>query len=120
MTKMLDVRVRDWGVYEVLVAEPTYQVRRLLIEAGHHLDRQVHRWKNELWMVVEGDATVWTDDERGTRTLGLGEIDFALKGVRHQIANLGGRQTVIIETQWGDPVQDEDVERFPGKVPDAG
>lgn len=106
---------RPWGFYNVLMARPAYQVRRLVIYPGHDLDRQVHKRKNELWLVVDGRATYWTSDE-GVRERGVGEIDGALAGVRHQIANRGDDGLIIIEVQWGEVVADDDVQRFSGRI----
>ena len=100
---------RPWGGFETLAEGLGYKVKRLVVEPGHRISLQRHRFRAEHWVVAEGapriivGAQVWRLKPRGT-------VDVP-RGAWHRIENPGRRPVVIIEVQHGSRVDERDIVR---------
>jgi mannose-1-phosphate guanylyltransferase/mannose-6-phosphate isomerase len=101
---------RPWGSYTVLTVEPGYKVKRLTVNPGEKLSLQLHNYRSEHWVVVSGIATIVYGME--TRLLQASESVFIPEKTKHRIANNGNEPLVIIETQMGGRVDEDDIVRF--------
>ena len=45
---------KPWGSFEVIVDEPKYKVKRLIIHDGQSISLQYHNYRLESWVVVSG------------------------------------------------------------------
>ena len=61
---------RPWGFYESLIHSDRFQVKRIVVTAGHKLSLQKHFHRAEHWVVVSGSALVTPRRRRGA---GAGE-----------------------------------------------
>ena len=93
---------RPWGYYQVLLDEPTYKVKRIVVLPGKRLSYQYHRRRAEHWFVVEGRGIVTRNDER--------MVDIP-KRARHRIENDGLAPLAFIEIQRGDYFGEDDIVR---------
>jgi len=106
---------RDWGYYRVLHEAPGCKVKELTVSPGSSLSMQRHRDRAEFWLVGEGTATVYTIDS---------STDVQLNGVFrrhdflhiapnewHQLVNEESDPLKIVEIQYGDRCEEEDIER---------
>ena len=50
-----------WGRWEVLLEEPAYKVKRVIVVPGKRLSYQKHLKREEHWNIVEGKALVTLD-----------------------------------------------------------
>ncbi len=99
-----------WGMWEVLLDEPTYKVKRITVLPGKRLSYQKHFKRREHWMVVEGEGVVTVDGK--DIHLSQGEaIDIAQEDA-HRMANNGGVNLVFIEIQQGEYFGEDDIVRL--------
>jgi mannose-1-phosphate guanylyltransferase/mannose-6-phosphate isomerase len=101
---------RPWGSYQVLAVESGYKVKRLTVKPGAKLSLQLHHYRSEHWVVVSGTADIVYGDEE--RVLEPGKSVFIPANTKHRIANSGTLPLVIIETQMGERVDEDDIVRF--------
>jgi len=107
---------RKWGYYRIL-HEPNKQVKvkELTVMPGQRLSMQRHQDRSEHWFVAEGTATVYSLN-RGTDQELLGEFHehqalHISKTQWHQLCNEGEVPLKVVEIQYGDRCEEEDIER---------
>jgi mannose-6-phosphate isomerase-like protein (cupin superfamily) len=100
---------RPWGGFENIVEGVGYKVKRLVIEPGHRISLQRHRFRAEHWVVVEGTPRVIIEG-RARRLKARGAVDVP-RGAWHRIENPGRRPVVIIEVQHGPYLGEDDIIR---------
>lgn len=106
---------RPWGYYRVLHETPGCKVKELTVSPGASLSMQRHQERAEFWLVSEGTATVYTINA---------STDAELNGVYHrhdflhispqewhQLINEQPTPLKIVEIQYGDRCEEEDIER---------
>ena len=49
---------KPWGTYEVLLDEPNYKVKRIVVHPYERFSLQYHKHREEHWVIVEGDGIV--------------------------------------------------------------
>jgi len=108
---------RAWGYYRVLheVGRNT-KLKELTVEPGQRLSMQRHDQRAEFWFVAEGEATVYTLDNRTTDVdtkcaLTVHQHCWINRGEWHQLCNETDRPLKLIEIQFGDDCVEEDIER---------
>ncbi len=107
---------RPWGYYRVLF-EPNSNVKlkELTVGSGQRLSMQRHEQRSEFWFVSEGTATVYTLDSSTDMDL-LGTYSahqylFIPQGSWHQLCNETSEPLKLIEIQYGDRCEEQDIER---------
>lgn len=106
---------RPWGYYRVLHEAPGVKVKELTVDPGAALSMQRHEDRAEFWLVAEGEATVYTLD-RATdpelqgryqrhQYLHIGTHEW------HQLINEDPNPLKIVEIQYGDRCEENDIER---------
>jgi mannose-6-phosphate isomerase len=101
--------LRPWGGFEILQEGVGYKVKRLVVEPGHRLSLQRHRFRAEHWVVVTGAPRVLVAGR--TRRLKARAFVTIPKGAWHRIENPGREPVVIIEVQHGSYLGEDDVIR---------
>lgn len=99
-----------WGKWEVLLDEPEYKVKRIVVDPGQRLSYQVHARRREHWMIVKGKALVTLDGK--VKTIETGETVDVAVGMAHRIQNSGPETLVFIEIQMGDYFGEDDIVRL--------
>ncbi|MEK6558675.1 MAG: phosphomannose isomerase type II C-terminal cupin domain [Planctomycetota bacterium] len=99
-----------WGRWEVLLEEPTYKVKRVIVLAGKRLSYQKHLNRDEHWSIVEGTALVTIDGKE--ILLKPGESINIPREVLHRIANQGQSSLVFVEIQRGSYLGEDDIIRL--------
>ena len=107
---------RQWGYYRVLHENGTeVKVKELTVEPGQRLSMQRHQDRSEHWFVAEGTATVYTiDKSTDVELLGTYSKHQYLHVSRtqwHQLCNETDHPLRVIEIQYGDRCDEEDIER---------
>jgi len=102
---------RPWGYFENLVSEcDVLKIKLLVVCPNQRLSMQSHKYRNEQWIVVQGEASVQLMDSEFVL---LPEQSFhILRGMKHRLSNLGNEPLVIIEVQTGPYLGEDDIERF--------
>ncbi|MDY0310863.1 MAG: mannose-1-phosphate guanylyltransferase/mannose-6-phosphate isomerase [Desulfobacterales bacterium] len=103
-------RYRPWGVLEVIVQAPRFQVNRLTLRPGAGISLQKHHRRSEHWIVVQGTALVTRGNQQ--LTVKTDESVFIPPGVIHRIQNPEKSLLEVIEVQTGDDLGDGDTLRL--------
>jgi len=101
---------RPWGSWSVIAKGARFAAKRITVKPGASLSLQRHRWRDEHWIVVQGTAEITLGDE--TRSLAENGAVFIPAGTAHRLANKGPGELVILETQYGERLEEEDIERL--------
>jgi D-beta-D-heptose 7-phosphate kinase/D-beta-D-heptose 1-phosphate adenosyltransferase len=108
---------RPWGYYRVLHENgPQVKLKELTVDPGMCLSMQRHNDRAEFWFVAEGEASVYTIDERKTDIEHIGffkKFDYLFidKNQWHRLCNETSFSLKIIEIQYGENCVEEDIER---------
>ena len=108
---------RAWGYYRVLHEVGTHvKLKELTVNPKTCLSMQRHEKRAEFWFVAEGEATVYTLDNKTTDQevkcqLRVHENTFIAANEWHQLCNETDRPLRLIEIQYGDNCVEEDIER---------
>lgn len=106
----MEIVERPWGTYEVLLDEPLYKVKRIVVKAGHRLSYQSHQRRDEHWTIVgPGTAEITLDDET---FVGDPNSYFWIPALtKHRIKALDF-DVVFIEVQTGSYFGEDDIIRY--------
>ena len=77
---------------------------------GGALSLQSHKHRQEHWVVVSGVATVEVDGVQSSLT--SGESILIPLGSKHRLSNNDVELVIIIETQIGDYLGEDDITRY--------
>lgn len=107
---------RPWGYYRVLHENgKEVKVKELTVEPGQSLSMQKHELRSEHWFIVEGSAEVYTINKKTDQELiGIFHKHQSLhikKSEWHQLCNPGNIPLKMIEIQYGEKCEEEDIER---------
>lgn len=101
---------KPWGWYRVLSDNCKYKVKLLTIYPGQRLSLQKHKERSEHWAIVVGTATVIKGDE--TLQCEVGQSIYVPANCVHRIANETDEEVVIVETQIGSNISEDDIIRL--------
>jgi mannose-6-phosphate isomerase-like protein (cupin superfamily) len=107
---------RPWGYYQVLhTFGKEVKLKELTVEPGKRLSMQRHAKRSEFWFVVEGIASLYTvnisTDLELVDKFGKFESIWINSNDWHQLANEGEDTLRIVEIQFGEECEEEDIER---------
>ena len=119
---------RVWGYYRVLSNFNKVKVKELVVSPSMCLSFQKHEHRNEFWCVNSGVARVILSEDypRGNKTLEQELIEdksttvilhetetlVILAGTWHQLINPSRQELSILEVQYGDQCDEEDITRL--------
>ena len=104
---------RRWGAYRVLdnaeYEDGTHSLTKTIhLKAGKHISYQLHHHRSETWTCVSGEGIFVLDGERKEVKRG----DVMNIPVEHLHAIKATKNLTFIEVQIGNPLVEEDIERF--------
>jgi cytidyltransferase-like protein len=107
---------RKWGYYRILHENNReVKVKELTVDPGQCLSMQRHQDRAEHWFVAEGTAEVYTINKSSDQELyGVFHKHQSLhikKTEWHQLCNPSNEPLKLIEIQYGDRCEEEDIER---------
>ena len=106
---------RTWGYYRVLHDVDGMKVKELTVEPGQRLSMQRHEYRSEYWIVSEGECVVYGEMPNGyalpPKHLVRHESFVIPKGEWHQLLNNTDAPCKIVEVQFGDICEEDDIER---------
>jgi cytidyltransferase-like protein len=107
---------RKWGYYRVLHEVPNMKVKELTVMPGESLSMQKHQFRNEYWIVSEGQCVVNSRMDNGyalpAKSLNKHD-EFKIATTEwHQLTNPFATPCRIVEIQYGDKCIEEDIERL--------
>lgn len=101
---------RPWGTYTVFETAEKHKIKNIRVLPGKSLSLQLHNHRSEHWVLVKGTAVVEIDGIR--KYLTEGESAYISDNTKHRLHNLGSEVLEIIEVQFGDSVNEDDIVRF--------
>jgi mannose-6-phosphate isomerase len=107
---MIYSETRPWGTFHVVDEKPGFKVKRIVVAIGGRLSLQSHKHRSEHWTIVTGQATVTVNDLVILMTRGQ-SIDIPL-GAKHRLESLHGEEVEVIEVQFGDYLEEDDITRY--------
>ena len=106
---------RPWGYYRVLHDVPGTKVKELTVMPGQTLSLQRHRHRHELWHVTSGRCLV---EQRMPGGYSLPTVEMTAhsqlvipKNDWHRLYNPFDVPCTVVEIQYGEKCQEEDIER---------
>ena len=103
---------KRWGEYKVLEENSfdNYKAltKHLILKKGKSISLQLHHFRDEVWTIVNGEGEFSLDDE--TFNVKCGDVLNIKKEHKHKITAITDLH--IIETQIGDQLIEEDIERL--------
>ena len=98
---------RDWGQWDVLKNYPQFgvKVKELVIKPGKSTSLQRHQHRNELMLVAKGSLY------NQTQLVTKHDHVVINKGDWHKLENFGKEDLHIVEIQYGDKCEEQDIER---------
>lgn len=109
-TKLHVTVQKPWGSYTTLEKREGYLLKRIEVLPGESLSLQSHKHRAEHWLVVSGKAEVERDNKK--MILKARESTIIPKGAKHRLANPGKKLLIIIETQLGIILDENDINRY--------
>ena len=107
---------RSWGKFNTLLTKSNIKVKELVIEPKQGMSFQRHFHRSEIWFVANGACKVYLKSNEMKEvkliTLCQGDVLEVPVQTKHQILNDGDNECVIIEIQYGERVDEYDIERF--------
>ncbi|HOU83598.1 MAG TPA: mannose-1-phosphate guanylyltransferase/mannose-6-phosphate isomerase [Spirochaetota bacterium] len=101
---------RPWGTYTVLEESKRFKIKKIVIKPGKRISLQKHLHRSEHWVVVSGTANVHSGGD--DKVICKNESIYIPIGVNHRLSNEGKIDLVIIETQVGEYVGEDDIIRI--------
>ena len=94
---------KPWGTYEVLLDEPNYKVKRIVVHPYERFSLQYHKHREEHWVVVEGDGIVQVNQKEYPAII---RSHWVILPKELHRATAGPNGLIFIETQIGDCRED--------------
>ena len=101
---------RPWGNYTTIVEGNRWLVKLIEVKSNASLSLQMHHYRAEHWVVVNGTALIEKNGEK--QLLSENESTFIPLGCKHRLSNPGRIKLELIEVQSGAYLDEEDIIRF--------
>ena len=106
-----EIHQRPWGFYKTTIYNSYFLSKILFIKPGGQLRLQLHKHREEYWVIVHGCGKLHIDESE--RNVICGDTVFIPKGARHRIININKIETLVIsEVQIGDYLSEDDIVRI--------
>ena len=102
--------VRPWGTWEVIDCGKGFCVKRICVNSGGILSLQLHHFRAEHWIIVNGTATVTLGEEVIEKQ--AGEAVYIEQETKHRIQNKSETPLIFIEIQTGENLDENDIVRY--------
>lgn len=99
---------REWGCYRVLDRQEGSLTKELIIQPGKNISYQMHHHRKEVWTFIQGKGEFILDDV--VRKVQVGDTVVIEEGQKHGLKAIS--ELHFIEVQLGNPLIEEDIERF--------
>lgn len=101
---------RPWGTYRSLCKGKNFQVKLIEVKPKKSLSLQLHRYRAEHWIIVEGVAEITNGNKKFI--LKENQSTFIPIGTKHRLTNPSDNHLKIIEVQSGSYFGEDDIIRF--------
>ena len=101
---------RPWGNYESIAQNSNWQVKLIQVKPGQRLSLQMHKFRSEHWIIVNGLAEVEIDNS--ITFLKPNQSIYIPRGSKHRLSNPEKSTLDLIEVQCGSYLGEDDIIRF--------
>jgi len=101
---------RPWGYYQTVDEGDRFQVKRITVNTGARLSLQLHHYRAEHWIVVNGAASVRRGNEEFI--LNENESTYIPPNTLHRLENSSRVPLDLIEVQSGGYLGEDDIVRY--------
>lgn len=101
---------RPWGSYEIISESQQYKIKKLVVLPHKRLSLQRHKFREEFWIIIQGDGLVTLNDKQFKIAKGS-TVHVKLTDI-HRIENIGDINLEFIEVQTGTYFGEDDIERL--------
>lgn len=101
---------KPWGEYKVIDEGTGFKVKRITVNPKHRLSLQIHQYRSEHWTVVAGTAKATIGKKE--KTVNENESIYIPTTTLHRLENIGETVLVVIEVQFGDYLEEDDIVRY--------
>ena len=101
---------RPWGFYLSIEEGDGWQIKKIEVNPGSSLSLQMHHYRSEHWIVVEGSAKVELNNK--IKFLSKNESIYIPIKSKHRLINPNSVPLVLIEIQTGSYLGEDDIVRF--------
>ena len=101
---------RPWGHFISIEEGPNWKVKRIEVNPHEKLSLQLHKFRAEHWIIVEGTAEIQI--EESFITLNKNQSTFIPVGSKHRLSNPSSESLILIEVQSGTYLGEDDIIRF--------
>ena len=102
--------LRPWGSYTTLIEDLTWKVKKIVVNPHQSLSLQMHNFRAEHWVVIEGKATVEIDGK--ISYVDSNQSTYIPLKSKHRLTNEQEIPLVLMEVQSGESVKESDIVRF--------
>jgi len=107
---------RVWGKFYNLFSDSRVKLKELIVTPGKEMSFQRHFKRSEIWFVSKGACKVnfshSSPDKKEVVELAADDVFHVKVGSWHQIINPSPEPCHIIEIQYGEATDEEDIERL--------
>ena len=107
--KLGESDVRPWGKWKVTAVGDGFIKKEIEVNPGEILSLQRHDHREEEWTIVKGQGCVTLNGKR--HEANVGDVFIIPVGAWHRLENIGKGALVCHETQTGDILDENDIER---------
>mgnify|MGYP000265245588 CR=1 FL=1 len=104
---------RPWGFYKTTFISNECQAKMITVFPNEALSLQMHKMREEHWVVVKGKGSVVLGDS--IINIYPGKYVFIPKGCRHQVINDTNQNIIFSELQLGEYFGEDDIIRYQDK-----
>ncbi len=103
--------IRPWGSWDVLDAGDNFCVKKIIVNPEAILSLQLHNFRAEHWIIVEGTAMIILGEDILYRQ--KNDTVYIPVKTKHRIKNTSSSKPLIfIEIQTGEKLDESDIVRF--------
>ena len=101
---------RPWGEFENILDESYCKVKKIIIKPNQQPSYQFHYKRSEVYVIVQGVASIKLDDFEKTYT--VGDVVIIPVLTKHRVKNIGDQDLIFIEVQHGEYFGEDDIVRI--------
>ena len=101
---------KPWGYYNTLINNKEFLVKKIVIFPKQSISLQIHNFRSEHWIVLEGTATILIN--KNEITLKKSESTYVPQKTEHKVTNNTDEPLIILETQLGTKLSENDIIRI--------
>jgi mannose-6-phosphate isomerase-like protein (cupin superfamily) len=101
---------RPWGNYVLITKSQNYLIKKIAILPKQSISLQLHNHRSEHWIILSGVAHIMIGKNK--LILKESQSTFVPKKTKHKITNRGAEPLIILETQLGSILSEQDITRF--------